>query len=271
MKHTTALISSKGGVGKTTVALNLSVALAERGVKTLLVDLDPQGGIGFSLAKGDTEWCGLAEYLAGNDDLDSVVIDTKLPTLSIVPRGRLDPIDVGLYEDRLRSADAIGGLMGRVSEQFDAVLIDTPSGLGPITRTALSVASHAVVVLQAEPLGLRSAVQALRVIEHVQESDNPRLRLAGILPTMVQLDEDASLNVMSTIWRGFDGVFDTCIPRSQRFARASERGLPLTFLAGRTPPEGRRFELLAEELERTIAWMEGTTEEEDAAQERQLV
>jgi chromosome partitioning protein len=102
-------------------------------------------------------------------------------------------------------------------------------------------------------MALRSFTQLLRVIDHVRQEENPRLRLLGVLATMVRLDQEPSLNVMSTVWSEIDGVLETVIPRADVFAEASELGLPVAFLSGRTPPEARRFDLLASELEAAMA------------------
>jgi chromosome partitioning protein len=267
-----ALVSSKGGVGKTTAALNLAVAFAEHGKKTLLVDLDPQGSIGLGLARGDTEWKGLVEHMSDGMPLAEVVMSTKLPDLQILPRGCLDPVDVCEYEKHIHESGVLKAVIEGVAANRDYIIIDNPSGLGMISRAGLAVSDFALVPLQAEPLALRAFTQVLRVIDHVQQDENPNLRLLGVLPTMVELQQETSMNVMGTIWTQMDGVLDCVIPRADVFARASEAGVPVSFLAGRTPPEARRFELLVDELESVIAEIKGEEEGgDDEDLHRQLI
>jgi chromosome partitioning protein len=271
MANVIAIVSSKGGTGKTTVALNLAVALAEKGDNTLLVDIDPLGAVGMSLARSDTEWTGLAEYIMQKNPVGDTIIKTKLPMLSILSRGRLDPLDISLYEEALHSSKTLQDIIAEVDNKFQYIIMDTPSGLGMITRAALSVCNYVLLPLQAEPLSLRSILQTLRVITHTREVDNPKLKLLGILATMVQLHQDSSFNILKAVWSSLNGVLETYIPRADAFARASEKGLPVAFLGGKYPPEALRFEMLATEIKKIVHESGGITGETDERIQRELI
>ena len=271
MARRVAIASQKGGVGKTTVALNLAVAFAERGRSALLADLDPQGGIALSLAKGDTELPGLAELLANKADPRQAVMSTHLPGLKLLPRGRLDPTDVASFEAELSNGGNLDQALARTEGDADVVILDTPSGLGRVTTAALVASDFVLLPFQTESLSLRSIGQALKVVEHVQTTLNPRLRLLGILPTMVERDRPTSLAVLGEIWNGFPDALETIVPRAEAFARASEQGVPVSFLAGAASTEARRFELLADELESRMDRIGGMERVDEAKPTRHLL
>jgi len=271
MARRLAIASQKGGVGKTTVALNLAVAFADKGRRTLLVDLDPQGGVGLSLAKGDTELAGLAELVMNRADPAQAVMSTQLAGLRLLPRGRLDPTDVATFEHDVGDPTALDAALGRVEGDADVVLLDTPSGLGRVTSAALAVADFVLLPFQTESLSLRSVSQSLRVIEHIQSTQNPKLRLLGILPTLVERDRTSALGVLGEIWNGFPDALETIVPRAEAFARASEQGIPVSFLAGSTTPEARRFDLLADELDARMDRIRGMERPDEAKPARQLL
>lgn len=268
MSQRIAIVSQKGGVGKTTISLNLALALAERQRRTLLVDLDPQGGLGHSLNKGDDALAGLTDLLMGRATPAQAILKTKVDALALLPRGRISPVDIGELEDALRAPGVLAGALQKVEQGFDVVLIDTPSGLGRITRAALGASDFVLLPVQGEPLAMRSIGQTLEVIEHVRSTENSRLELLGILPTMVQKSAETSMGVLVDLWNGFGGVFETTIPRADVFAIASQTGLPVGYLGGPISPEVRRFELLATEIDQALLKRTRGTEAEGAVQPR---
>jgi len=272
MTRRVVIASQKGGVGKTTVALNLAVALAERGRRTLLADLDPQGAIGLSLAKSDAELAGLAELLAGVATAAEAVVATRLARLSLLPRGRLDSTDVDSFEAEVARGDALERAFSACDKPFDILVVDTPSGLGRVTTAALACADFALLAFQTESLSLRSIGQALKALEHVQATRNPRLRLVGILPTLVERERSGSHTVLSEIWNGFPDALETIVPRTEAFAHASALGVPVGFLGGGAgAPEARRFDLLADEIEGRMNRLDGMERVHEAQPARQLL
>lgn len=270
MPRRITVASQKGGVGKTTVVLNLAVALAERGRRTLIVDLDPQGSQALALGRGDTELPGLAELLMKQATGEEAVLKTRLPELRVLTRGRLDAVDAPEFERALFAPGALEEALSAVQNDAEYVLIDTPSGVGMATRAALAVADYVLIPFQTENLALRSAGQMLRVIEHVAQNENPRLRLLGLLPSMVEKSYRPTLSVLSDLWSGFP-VFDTMIPRVEAYATASEGGLPVSYQLGRSAPEARRFDLLAGEVESLVQRFEGKEEGDAAVTPRDLL
>jgi chromosome partitioning protein len=180
-------------------------------------------------------------------------------------------LDIGRYEAILHSSQTIREIVTAVENRYKFIIIDTPSGLGMITRAALSASNFVLLPLQAEALSLRSIQQSLRVITHVRENENPDLHLLGILATMVQLHQDSSFNILKTVWGSLSGVLETYVPRADVFALASDKGLPVAFLGGKYPPEALRFELLATEIKKIIQEMGGIIGESDERTERALI
>ncbi len=258
MTHRIAIVSSKGGTGKTTTALNLAVALAETGAKTLLVDLDPQGSLAFALARGDTEWPGVAESLLRLGEVESLLVQTRLPGLVLLPRGRLNPNDTINYENAIHERNVLSNLLERAESGCEYTILDTPSGTGRIVDAALLSSEFVLVAAMAEPLAHRGILQMLQVIERHRQSGLATLHLLGLLPTFVRLDFSTSLDVLLDLWRQYGSVFETHIPRSDTVLVASEKGLPVSFMGGPLSPEARRFSALAREVQDKVAQLTGT-------------
>jgi len=225
-----AVVSQKGGVGKTTTAINLASALALRGRKTLLVDVDPQGAVrhGVGLAD-DTAQVGLADVLSGTREMQDAVLPTPLPWLRVLLAGSVS--DAGEHE----SYAALVSGSSRLAELFDRarsrgylVLVDTPPGLGIITRRVLSCADHVLVPLQCEPLALQTTTQILRAVREAART-NPALVLDGILLTMLEEASDVSKRVAAYVREQLPAelVFDVAIPRTMATSDAFAAGQPV--------------------------------------------
>lgn len=229
MAKVIAVTNQKGGVGKTTSAVNIAYYLAKSGKRVLLVDIDPQGnatsGLGVDKTNLETTMC---EVLMQTAELKQAIISTEHKNLSLAPTtSHLANVEVELARgdhkfSRLKSA------LDSVDDNFDIILIDSPPSLSLLTVNGLIAAKYVLLPVQAEFYALEGLGQLLETMKLVRKGMNPRLELLGVLPTMMDSRTTLSNQVHAEIKKHFaDKVFQTTIPRNIRLAEAPSHGVPI--------------------------------------------
>jgi chromosome partitioning protein len=221
-----AFANQKGGVGKTTTAINLAACLAEAGERAVVVDLDPQANATSGLGMRAN---GTSTYdLLDGAPLSELAKPTQFANLFLVPsRPELAgaAVELSRHDDGERFlAEALAGV-----EDFDFVLLDCPPSLGPLTVNALAAADRVIVPVQTEYYALEGLAQLVQSINMIKTRLNPRLEIAGVLLTMADARTKLSADVEAEVRRHFgDLVFAAVVPRSVRVAEAPSHGLPVT-------------------------------------------
>lgn len=227
MPRILSVANQKGGVGKTTTAVNLSTALAAVGKKVLLVDLDPQGNAstGFGIRRASLH-ASTYDVLFGEADILDVAQETKVPRLSVAPSSvHLSGAEIELVTEERREFRLRDAL--RRPMPYDYVIIDCPPSLNLLTLNALVCTDSVVVPLQCEFFALEGLSQLTKTIERVRKAYNPDLSIHGVLLTMFDRRNNLSRMVAGDVRDYFgDVVYDTVIPRNVRVSEAPSHGLP---------------------------------------------
>lgn len=227
MRTVIAVLNQKGGVGKTTTAVNLGSYLAKAGKRVLLVDLDPQGNAtsGLGIDKNSLS-ATMYDVLFNHASAPNVAIDTEFQGLQILPANQ----NLAGAEVQLVSALQRELQLRQVLEQFDHdyILIDCPPSLGLLTINALSAADQVLIPVQAEYYALEGLSQLLNVVERVQTAINPNLSIMGVVLTMFDSRNSLSDQVRDELGKHFgNALFTTVIPRNVRLAEAPSYGKPI--------------------------------------------
>ena len=227
MGTTIVFANQKGGVGKTTTAVNLGAYIADKGRRTLLIDFDPQGNLSSSVGADKTQ-PGVYEAITEKVHPDETIQDTTQPNLFVIPStidltgANVELIDMDGREQFLRKT------IDKVKERFDFILIDCPPSLGILTVNGLSAADRVIIPLQCEYFALEGLSLLLQTIRRIQRSANPKLEIAGIVFTMYDSRTRLANEVVKEVIGYFkDRVYRTIIPRNVRLSEAPSHSVPI--------------------------------------------
>lgn len=229
MRRTIAIANQKGGVGKTTTAINLSACLAEKGKKVLAVDMDPQGNMtsGLGVDKDSVENT-IYNLIIGEAKMEEVLIKDVLENLDIIPTN----IDLSGAEIELLDVEEkeyiVRNEIDKIKDNYDFIIIDCPPSLSMLTINAMTTADSVLVPIQCEYYALEGLSQLIHTVELVRNRLNPKLTIEGVVFTMYDARTNLSLQVVENVKDNLEQtIYKTIIPRNIRLAEAPSYGIPI--------------------------------------------
>ncbi len=247
-----SIVNQKGGVGKTTTAVNLSAAIGLAGKKVLLIDADPQGNTtsGYGINKKETKLTSY-ELLIGEATAESAALETKYEKVDVVPSSidlaaaEVDLIEIDRREAQLKMA------LSTVRDKYDYIFIDCPPSLGLITINALNASDTVLVPIQCEYFALEGLSQLMATVRQVKRLYNPTLEIEGIVLTMFDGRLNLTQQVVGEIKKYFMGkLYKTAIPRAVRLSEAPSYGMPIQYYDKRSKGSAAYNDLAKEFLKR---------------------
>lgn len=249
MGRTIVIANQKGGVGKTTTAINLSASLAEAEKKVLVIDIDPQGNTtsGFGIEKDEQENT-IYELLLGECEIEECMIVTEFDNLTIIPSNvnlaaaEIELVGIEEKEYILKKA------LDKVRDKYDFIIIDCPPSLSMLTINAMCAADTVLVPIQCEYYALEGLTQLIHTINLVKERLNPELEMEGVVFTMYDARTNLSLQVVENVKNNLNQeIYKTIIPRNVRLAEAPSHGMPVNKYDSKSTG-AESYRLLAEEV-----------------------
>lgn len=239
--------SQKGGVGKTTSALNLGYCLSRYGSRVMLIDGDPQGGMAIASNLTRQTDKGLIHLMKNTATPDEIIVNTRDKTMSVVGLGIIHPTDVLLLENEARNG-TLGMLLQSLTKGYDYIIIDAPAGVGALPASLLSISHSVILTINCRSISLKTLPLFLKLFKTIQQEHNNYLVFEGVLITMIDQRNEIEKQILGEIRKRFpaDAFFKTMIPYDEFFERASLHSVPIALMPQGVQAAKPYFELALE-------------------------